>query len=169
MRWSLISLAAVVLLLASPATVFGADRYVAKAGVNAPACENTAAPCATINYAVEQANSGDVIHVDEGKYVESVTTPKVLTFEGAGPGNFGESKEATIVRGPDGVGAAGKAAFDLPNGGSLIALRAEGGNGAGTLPGHEGGPGVAFTSAGPGLLRLEETFLIGGDGGLLKG
>ena len=50
-----------------------------------------------------------------------------LNFIGAGD-------EATVVRGPDGSGAAGHPAFVLPNGGSLSSLSAEGGNGARRRP-----------------------------------
>jgi hypothetical protein len=163
-------LTAVLALLGLPPSAAAVDRFVDDTGANAAGCTNFEAPCATINYAVEQAADGDTIFIDEGTYVETVSTTKVLTFDGDGTGNPGETEGATIVRGPNGVAGPGAPAFSLPNGGTVRVLRAEGGDGAGGLPGFAGGPGVAFASAGPSLMRLEGALLIGGDaGGLTVG
>jgi len=170
MSRSLLGLTALVAVLSLPADASAVDRFVDDEGTNAPACTDIAAPCATINHAVEQAVDGDTIFIDEGIYEEAVSTPKVLTFDGRGTGTIGETEGATIVRGPNGVGGPGAPAFSLPNGGTVRVLRAEGGDGAGGLPGFAGGPGLAFNSSGPALLRLEGALLIGGDaGGLAAG
>jgi PKD repeat protein len=61
-------------------------RYVAVTGADSGDCSASAAPCATINYAVGQAVAGNTIHVGPGAYPEIVAPTKELTFEGANAG-----------------------------------------------------------------------------------
>jgi hypothetical protein len=159
----------VALSVLLPATAFAQTRYVAKGGTDTPDCTNAAAPCATINYAVIQANGGDTIQIGPGTFEESVTTSKTLTFVGAGGGSLGGNLAATVVRGPVGNNGDGFPAFDLSSGGVLRSLRAIGGDGDSTIGpfGETGGAGVNYVSSSvePTALRLEDVVAIGGDGG----
>ena len=58
----------------------GRTRYVSPSGSDVGTC--TASPCRTINYAVGQASSGDVVSVARGTYHESVNVTKRLTLAG---------------------------------------------------------------------------------------
>ena len=58
-------------------------RYVAATGTDTSDCASSAAPCQTINYAVDQAIGGETIHVGPGTYPELVSVTKSLVFEGA--------------------------------------------------------------------------------------
>ena len=49
-------------------------------------CTNSAAPCATISYALTQASSGATIKVTAGVYKEQLTISKTVTLLGTGPG-----------------------------------------------------------------------------------
>jgi PKD repeat protein len=74
-------------------------RYVAAAGVDAGDCSTSAAPCATIGYAVAQAVAGNTIYVGAGDYPEIVAPTIELAFKGA---NAGISAGTTPgVRGPE--------------------------------------------------------------------
>jgi hypothetical protein len=171
MRWGAASAAAVVLALAVPVTAAAETRFVAKGGADAPACTSSAAPCATINYAVGQANDGDTIQIGPGTFVETVETNKVLSFNGAGAGTLGGIPATTTVRGSV-ESFAGQPALSLPNGGSVSSLRAEGGTGQNepATTGDPGGDGILFesTPAGDATLRVDHVVLIGGDGGMGK-
>ncbi len=61
-------------------------RYVALTGTDSGnGCTNPATPCATIAYAVSQANNGDTISVAAGSYNEpGLLIDKQLRFEGQG-------------------------------------------------------------------------------------
>jgi hypothetical protein len=66
-------------------TTTAADRYVATTGSNAGNnCKVEANPCLTIQRAVNQASSGDNVHVAAGNYDEVVTIGKQVTVTGAG-------------------------------------------------------------------------------------
>jgi hypothetical protein len=69
-----------------------ATRYVAPSGVDSGACASAAAPCRTIQYAHNQAASGDVIRIAAGVYGENVTLSKSITLHGA-------SAASTIIDG----------------------------------------------------------------------
>jgi hypothetical protein len=69
-----------VVALASATT-----RYVSPFGTDTGDCSDPAAPCATVQYAVDQAApSGDTISLAAGAYVEQVVITKTLTVVGAG-------------------------------------------------------------------------------------
>jgi len=57
------------------------NRTVSTTGTDAGDC--TASPCRTINYAIGQADAGDVISVTAGTYHESVSITKRLTLVGS--------------------------------------------------------------------------------------
>ena len=62
-------------------------RYVATTGTNTGTCQVSATPCATVQYAVNQADaSGDTVYIDSGTYPELVTLAKDLNFKGANQG-----------------------------------------------------------------------------------
>jgi PKD repeat protein len=63
-------------------------RYVATSGTDAGACSASTAPCATVQYAVNQADAaGDTVYVDSGSYPELVHVAKSVDFKGANQGN----------------------------------------------------------------------------------
>ncbi|MBL1127171.1 MAG: hypothetical protein HND44_01485 [Chloroflexi bacterium] len=73
-------------------------RYVATTGADSGNCSSPASPCATIQYAHDQAVAGDTIQIAAGTYVGNVVLNRSLTLEGA-------NAETTIVDG-NGVGSA---------------------------------------------------------------
>lgn len=74
--------------LLTPAGAQAATRYVDDAGsVDTGACTNPATPCATIQYAVNQAAAGDTIAIAVGTYAAgAVIDTANLTVGGAGVG-----------------------------------------------------------------------------------
>lgn len=73
-------------IVASPASAAGVDHYVATTGTDTGNCQNIASPCLTINYAVGQAGTDDIINVEAGTYAENVVVTKSLVFKGANAG-----------------------------------------------------------------------------------
>jgi hypothetical protein len=154
-----------------PASAAAATRYVSETGSDTTNdCAAAASPCLTVQHAADQAASGDTVEIAAGTYVESVVVDgKVLTFVGEGSGTLGDASGATIVRGEDGPpDTAGAAAFELPSGGELRSLRAEGGNGGPmTLPPPaQGGRGILYQPVGAvsAELNLGSVVVIGGAG-----
>jgi hypothetical protein len=81
----IVSFAAVMVFLPfQPAFAGGGgnDYYVATTGVDTDFCLIN--PCRTIAYAINQAASGDRIHIAAGTYTENLTPGKNLIFYGAG-------------------------------------------------------------------------------------
>jgi len=60
------------------------DRYVSTTGTDSGGCTNPSNPCRTINYAFDQTDSGDTIHIAAGEYVENVSLFHAVNLEGAG-------------------------------------------------------------------------------------
>lgn len=62
-------------------------RYVATTGTDAGACQVSATPCRTVQYAVNQADAaGDTVFVASGTYPELVAAQKDVNFKGANQG-----------------------------------------------------------------------------------
>ena len=119
MRRALTTISLSLLLVALSATpAAAAIRYVDPGGADTGACDDVAAPCATISYAVGQAVDGvDEIRIAAGTYAEAVETIKRLTFAGAGNGS---GAGATRIE----PATPGAHAFSLPRGGALRSLSA---------------------------------------------
>lgn len=93
-----------VLAVVGPA--MAADWYVSAAnGDDANACSNQAAPCLTIQAAIDYAADGDTVHIAAGQYPENVRADKAITLLGPHAGVPGydysvrsdETQEALIV------------------------------------------------------------------------
>ncbi|MBE2198859.1 MAG: hypothetical protein IAE79_09630 [Anaerolinea sp.] len=69
-----------------------ATRYVATTGTDSGNCSSPATPCATIQYAHNQATAGDTIQIAAGTYVGSVILNRSIILQGAGA-------ETTVVDG----------------------------------------------------------------------
>ena len=100
-RWllALVTMGVLVVLVA-PAAAFGATRYVDDTGAsNIGNCTSQAAPCLTIQYAVDQALAGDTIDLAAGTYSPGAVIDKAnLTIRGAGKASTTVSPSATLVR-----------------------------------------------------------------------
>lgn len=59
-------------------------RFVAQAGIDGAGCTDPDNPCATVGFAIAQADDGDVIDIAAGEYTEPITIDKSLTLRGAG-------------------------------------------------------------------------------------
>jgi hypothetical protein len=64
----LVAAAALLLEVGGPARALGATRYVATTGTDDSNCADVDFPCRTVQYAVDQAASDDVIKVATGVY-----------------------------------------------------------------------------------------------------
>ncbi|HLT48087.1 MAG TPA: choice-of-anchor Q domain-containing protein, partial [Rubricoccaceae bacterium] len=71
-------------LLAVPLVAGATTRYVAPGGTDTGDCSVAAAPCATIAYAVGQADDGDLIAVAAGAYAAGAVLDRDVAVEGAG-------------------------------------------------------------------------------------
>ena len=58
------------------------DLFVSKSGIDSGDCSSS--PCLTIEYALDQAQSGDSIHVSEGTYNVNLSITKDITIAGQG-------------------------------------------------------------------------------------
>ncbi len=58
------------------------SRYVATTGIDSGDCSNSLTPCATIQYAHDQAMVGDTIQIAPGTYVGGVNVTKSIILEG---------------------------------------------------------------------------------------
>lgn len=61
----------------------GGSEYVSPHGTDTGNCGQHS-PCKTINYAISRATAGDTIHVEAGRYHQTVDVNKSVTIEGAG-------------------------------------------------------------------------------------
>lgn len=118
--WALCLAALVVLAaaLAAPAAA-GAGQLLEVVGPGgADSGDCVAAPCATIGYAVAQAEPGDTVRIAAGGYDEQLTIAKPLILEGdpAGGTRIGPAGDAGIVAGSEltlAAGAGGTVLRDL--------------------------------------------------------
>ncbi len=157
------------LVLGGAAEADAATRFVEKTGSDSSDCTNSAAPCATVGYAVGQAGEGDTIQIGAGTFTEAVSTEKVLAFVGQGGGSLPGGLGTTVIQGPAGSAFQfGKNALELRRGGTIRALRAVGGKGgSGGSQGELGGSGIEYDSntAVATSLVLQDVVAIGGSGG----
>lgn len=163
MRISSVIALAIVAVLLLPAAAAATVRKVEPAGSDSSDCDVVA--CKTVQYTVDQAETGDTVEIAAGTYDETVETSTNLSFVGAG-------EAATVIHGTDGAGGVGHPAFILSNGGSLNTLRAAGGEGDSVsvgpiTTGYDGGDAIVFEPGGLGQteLELEDVFSVGGTGG----
>ena len=170
MRLSLAVLFAAALGLVLPTGAFAETRYVAKGGSNASVCTSSAAPCATVIYAIGWAEGGDTIQVGPGIFQEAVTANVPLTFVGAGGGSLIANPGGTTIRAPDaGSNVTGLNGLTMRAGGAIRSMQIQGGKGgpSGGFSGELGGSGIEYSSSGadPTTLSLEGVVAVGGDGG----
>jgi hypothetical protein len=171
MRRSFAVAVVAVLGLAAPAAATAATRYVEKSGTDVVNdCTNQQVPCAHVQYAVGQAAPGDTIQVGPGTFEESVTANLPLTLVGAGGGSLLANPGGTTIRAPNaGLNADGANGLTLPAGGTVRAMRVQGGDGgpSGAPSGGSGGTGIEYESSGadPTALSLDGVVVVGGDGG----
>lgn len=103
----------IILFLASQAAASPlATRYIAPTGTDSGNCTNPASPCATLQYAHNQATAGDTLQIAAGTYVGGVIINRSLTLQGA-------DAATTII---DGEGA--QSAVQLFDTASFLTLRA---------------------------------------------
>jgi Right handed beta helix region len=69
-------------------TAFAATRYVSLTGQDTGSCSDPSKSCKTIKWAIDQAQSGDIVSIADGTYVENVYVSKNLTIQGAGANPF---------------------------------------------------------------------------------
>jgi hypothetical protein len=60
------------------------DRYVSLTGTDSGGCTNPSNPCRTIDYAFDQTDSGDTIHIAAGEYIENISLFHGVNLVGAG-------------------------------------------------------------------------------------
>src|SRR5689334_5538505 len=134
--------------LAAPQAANAATIRCVPAG--GPGC---GASYATINAAVTASSDGDTIRIAAGTYSEAISTSKILTFVGAGPGTLASSAGATVVS-PSGI------PFSLTRGGTLRDLRAVGSTSS------SGNPALQFapTTSGTFDYSVGNVIGIGGTG-----
>lgn len=124
---AVLAIALVAVLCVGTAMAVPTTRLVSQDAAAADDSDCTVVPCATIQYAVNQAVAGDTVDVAAGTYDEQqVIVNKPLTLEGAGAGE-------TIVDGSSASGLAsnGLFRFDSPAVGdiSVSGFTLEGANG----------------------------------------
>jgi hypothetical protein len=113
---------AAALALVLCATASAATRYVDDSGTNSPKCLNPGAPCKTIAYTLQEADSQDTVEVGGGTYAEQVVL-------GAGASLVGSNFSPAVTGGPAIVdGGAGTAVTSSTDGGiRKLSLRGQDG------------------------------------------
>ncbi|MBU0492802.1 MAG: hypothetical protein KKB13_13215, partial [Chloroflexi bacterium] len=81
----------------------GAIRYVATTGTDTGGCDDLAHPCATVQYAVDQADPGDEVHIATGVYTDvhqragitqTVYLSKTVVIRGGYPADFSDPPDS---------------------------------------------------------------------------
>ncbi len=72
-RGCVVGLVAAALLLGNVATAAAVDLYVDNSGSDTTTCTVPATPCLTIQFALNQAGTSDVVHIGGGTYMGTVT------------------------------------------------------------------------------------------------
>jgi hypothetical protein len=141
-----------VVALALPAVAHAAVLCVGTSGADC-----TTYP--TTQQAIDAAVTGeDTIRFGAGTF-DPVNTPKVLTYIGVGAGTPDSAAGATVIQ----QTAAGDEGMNLPRGGTVRSLRAQGGPGFGGM-GGAAGTGIQFAPAvnGDMTLTLVDVIATGG-------
>jgi len=141
----------VLAALALPAAAHAAVHCVGTTGTD---CTDT---FATSGQAVGVALNGDTIRFGAGTF-GPIDTPKVLTYEGVGAGTPDSAAGATVIKQP----TASEEGMNLPSGGTVRALRVEGGPYPGGM--SSAGTGIQFapTLDGDMTLTLMDVIATGG-------
>jgi len=139
-------------------------RYVAPTGADAGDCADPAQPCATVQYAVDQAAWGDEVHIATGVYTDvhqragitqTVYLTKTVALRGGYPAGFSGPPDPAAL--PTTLDAQGRGRVLYIAGAispTVEGLRITGGNAAGL-----GGPGVVWDDGG-GVLILTATVTL---------
>jgi hypothetical protein len=150
---------------AKAATPDHVTRYVATTGADAGGCTDPAHPCATVQYAVDQAAEGDEIHIATGVYTDvhqragitqTVYLSKTVALRGGYPADFTAPPDPAAH--PTTLDARGKGRVLYITGAispTVEGLRITGGNAAGL----HGGP-WANVDAGGGIYAITATVVI---------
>lgn len=165
-----LSLALLTILLlaiaASAQAPQGAPRYVSTTGADSGACTNPGAPCGTVQYAVDQAVSGDEVLVATGIYTgvqaragitQVVYISKTLAVRGGYRADFGAWDPDLYSTTLD-AEAAGRVLYATGPGITLTleGLRVTGGNATGL-------GGQSWTDTGGGLCVLQANAVVSGN------
>ena len=150
MRIRVLAPLVVVTALALPPAASAAVHCVGTTGAD---CTDT---FATSGQAVGVALDGDTIRFGAGTF-GPIDTPKVLTYEGVGAGTPVSAVGATVIQ----QTAASEEGMNLPNGGTVRALRAQGGP---SFMSNSAGAGIQFAPAvnGDMALTLIDVIATGG-------
>ena len=156
---ALIGAAAFGVVVANPASAVDVEHYVATTGADVGNCQDALNPCLTINYAVAQAGTGDIVNVAAGAYPENVVVNKSLRFRGANAGvNAGVGAGA---RGPESVVKSFRSTADITSVASAYGTA----NADVTIDGFQLDPqGDASFPFQGGTLRIGMIHLHGGSG-----
>lgn len=97
-KFGLIIFYVFLLLFFGYSTVMAATRYVATTGTDSGSCTNSDTPCQTIQYAVTQMASGDILQLADGTYSGSSNRFTDTYAPPNGPGTGSGDARFTIVK-----------------------------------------------------------------------